>query len=211
MSTAPDSASAIPALWHPSEAVAVTAGDARIALLVERSRAGCHDSYAELVRRYHLRIHRFCLGWTGDPEDAEEVCQDTFVKAYSSLPRFREEGKFHAWLLRIAKNCCHDLHRSRHQRERSRQRPLDTVSGDALTCPAPSPDEQLCESEEIARIRRAIADLPEPLREVVVLCSLEGLSHQTCAKLLGCTPRAVEGRLYRARAELFERCGFRLP
>lgn len=174
----------------------------RIALLVARSREGCHDAYAELIDRHRERIFRFCLGWTGNPEDAEELCQDVFVRAYSALPRYQGEQHFAAWLFRIARNRCHDHHRSRAHRDAAKNRPLESSGVVGFTAPGLSPDETAADSEALAKLRRAIASLPERLREVLVLCGVEGLSQEECAELLGCSRRAVEGRLYRARQEL---------
>lgn len=174
----------------------------RTASLVQRSREGCQDAYRELVETYRDRIFRFCHGWTGNAADAEELCQDVFVRAYSALPRYEGRDRFLAWLHRIAKNRCHDHHRSRGRREAARNRSLASEACDHLRCPDSAPDERAVESEETAALRRAIAELPERLREVLVLCALEGMSQEACAKLLGCSIRAVEGRLYRARTEL---------
>ncbi len=172
------------------------------AWLVQRSREGCHEAYRELVELYRDRIFRFCHGWTGNAADAEELCQDVFVRAYSALPRYEGQDRFLGWLHRIAKNRCHDHHRSRGRREASRNRPIESESCDRLVCPAPAPDEQAVEVEQSAALRRAITGLPDRLREVIVLCALEGMSQEACANLLGCSVRAVEGRLYRARTEL---------
>ncbi len=136
------------------------------------------------------------------PEDAEELCQDTFVRAFSALPRYQNEDRFAAWLFRIARNRCHDYHRSRSRREAERTRSLERGEHEPLVSPVPGPDEKISGREDLAKLRRAIAALPERLREVLVLCGLEEMSHEECAVLLGCSRRAVEGRLYRARLEL---------
>jgi RNA polymerase sigma factor (sigma-70 family) len=174
----------------------------RTAWLVQRSREGCHEAYRELVELHRDRIFRFCHGWTGNAADAEELCQDVFVRAYSALPRYEGPDRFLGWLHRIAKNRCHDHHRSRGRRQAARNRPIEPESCDRLVCPTPAPDEQAVGSEQSAALTRAIAQLPERLREVIVLCALEGMSQEACANLLGCSVRAVEGRLYRARTEL---------
>ncbi len=194
-------------LWFAEAPIVPKVGVDRSALLVARSREGCHQAYAELIDRYRDRIYRFCLGWTGDPEDAEELCQDVFVRAYSALPRYQGEDYFSAWLFRIARNRCHDHHRSRAQRNKSRNCTLESSRVLELSAPGPRPDENAAETEELARLRQAISALPERLREVIVLCGIEGLSQDECAALLGCSRRAVEGRLYRARQELAEKCG----
>lgn len=185
--------------------------DDPVAGLVDRARHGCHEAYRELVERHRDRVYRFCLGWTGNPEDAEELCQDTFVRAYSALPRYSDEDRFTAWLLRIARNRCHDHHRSRRRREADLHQSLEARADETLVSPTLRPDQSAADSDDLARLRHAIAILPAPLREVVVLCGIEGMSHGDCAALLGCSARAVEGRLYRARLELAERIGAASP
>ena len=99
------------------------------------------SAYRELVELHRHRIYRFCLGWTGSPEDAEELCQDVFVRAYSALPRYQDESRFAAWLSRIARNRCHDHHRSRGRRDAAKNRPLAPGENDTLVSPAPRPDQ----------------------------------------------------------------------
>ena len=181
--------------------------DARVAALIERSRQGCHDSYRHLVELHQDRIFRFCLGWVGNVEDAQEICQDTFVKAYSALPRYRSTDQFSAWLYRIARNHCHDHHRSRRHRNASRNRPLQPGDGDHFVSSVQAPDETAVRSEQWIRLESAIAALPVPLREAIILCGIEGLSQEECAAILSCSRRAVEGRLYRARQQLTESLG----
>ena len=175
-----------------------------IALLVERSRGGCHEAYRALVELHQDRIYRFCLGWVGNVEDAQEICQDTFVKAFSALPRAHSAEHFSAWIYRIARNHCHDHHRSRRQRNASRNRPLQPGDGDHFIYPGDTPDESAVRSEERGHLEEGIASLPIPLREAIILCGIEGLSHEEGALILSCSRRAVEGRLYRARAQLSE-------
>lgn len=174
------------------------------AALVERSRKGCHESYRRLVELHQDRIYRFCLGWVGNVQDAQEICQDTFVKAYSALPRYRSTDHFSAWLYRIARNHCHDHYRSRRQRNASRNRPLQPGDGDHFISPSHAPDEDAVRSESLSQLEAGIAALPVSLREALILCGVEGLSHEECAAILSCSRRAVEGRLYRARTQLSE-------
>jgi len=211
--TATDSTADFPS-WIPASAGRATRSgdniaarpatkpDDGVADLVERSRHGCHEAYRRLVELHQDRIYRFCLGWVGNVEDAQEICQDTFVKAYSALPRYRSTDQFSAWLYRIARNHCHDHHRSRRHRNASRNRPLQPGDGNHFVSPIQAPDETALRSEQWNHLETAIAALPVPLREVIILCGIEGLSQDECAAILSCSRRAVEGRLYRARQQL---------
>ena len=178
--------------------------EAIIADLIEQSRSGSHDAYRRLVAIYQDRIFRFCLGWVGNVEDAEEISQDTFVKAYSALPRYRSTDYFCAWLYRIARNHCHDHYRSRRSRNAVRNRPLDGGDSNVLVSSDHQPDESAARSEDLRRLEEGIAQLPVTLREVIILCGIEGMTYDECAAILACTRRAVEGRLYRARLQLSE-------
>lgn len=195
----------------PQIADEVSAGDtprkqqaSEVAQLVELSRSGCHEAYRRLVELHQDRIYRFCLGWVGNIEDAQEICQDAFVKAYSALPRAHSAEHFSAWIYRIARNHCHDHYRSRHQRNASRNRPLQPADGDQFISPSHAPDETAVRTEQWGQLEAGIASLPVPLREAIILCGIEGLSHEECAAILSCSRRAVEGRLYRARTQLSE-------
>lgn len=191
------------------EEIGFRSPEGREADLVEASRTGSHEAYRTLVELHQDRIFRFCLGWVGNSEDAEEICQDTFVNAFSALPRFRSTGQFSSWLYRIARNKCHDFHRSRRHRNSTRNRPLEAHDDNLIASPAPQPDDSAVRLEELSRLEAGIARLPANLREVVVLCGIEGMSYAECAAILGCSVRAVEGRLYRARTELEDWCGIR--
>ncbi len=179
--------------------------------LVELSRSGCHESYRRLVEIYQDRIFRFCLGWVGNVEDAEEISQDTFVKAYSALPRYRSTDHFRAWLYRIARNQCHDHYRSRRSREASRNRPLLPGDSEALVSADHPPDEGAARSEDLRRLEERIAQLPVSLREVIILCGIEGMTYDECASILACSRRSIEGRLYRARIQLSDWAGKKNP
>ncbi len=195
------------ACFPSPDEVALSLSQRRESDLVEASRNGSHEAYRSLVALYQDRIFRFCLGWVGNTEDAEEICQDTFVNAFSALPRFRSSGQFSSWLYRIARNNCHDHHRSRRHRNSTQNRPLERGDINSMISPVPQPDDSAVKIEELKRLESGIARLPVNLRDVVVLCCVEGMSYAECAAILRCSIRAVEGRLYRARTELEAWCG----
>lgn len=174
--------------------------------LICRAREGSRDAYDAFVLLFQDRIFRFCFNWVGDTHDAEELCQDTFVRAYSALPRYESMERTTAWLYRIARNLCHDHHRSLHRRNTAKNQSIDSVDTAALICRMNGPDERTMQSETLGKIQLGITKLPPSLREVIVLCGIEGLSYDATAQILKCSRRAVEGRLRRARMQLTEWC-----
>jgi len=181
--------------------------EAREDRLIARSQEGSHEAFRELVEMHQDRLFRFCLSWVRDAGDAEEICQDTFVRAFHALPRYRKKrAGFAAWLFRIALNLARDRSRSRRRRLALRTDPLDHSAHGSVTCPGARPDES-CENEERLRaLREGIDALPRRLREVILLCAVEGLSYDECSEVLDCSVRAIEGRLYRGRRRLLEWC-----
>jgi len=169
--------------------------------LIAEACAGSEAAFRELVLLHQDAIHRFCFHWLRDEEDAQEICQDTFLRAWYALDRYERRGRFSAWLYRIALNLCRDRHKSKGARQRRDTHSLEKVAL-PLTCPRPAPDEALAQTSDVAKLQRGIAALPESLRTVLILSAQEGLSHEACAEILHCSARAVEGRLYRARREL---------
>jgi len=169
--------------------------------LVRSAAAGDDDAFRLLVESHQERIYRFCHQWLPDAEDAREATQDTFVRAYEAIGRYRQRGKFSTWLFRIALNQCRDRHRSRAARNRRQTAHLEETEA-RLACHRPPPDEAAAVSGEMAALWRGIEALPPSLRDALILRCIEGLDQDDCAAILDCSARAVEGRLYRARREL---------
>jgi RNA polymerase sigma-70 factor (ECF subfamily) len=176
--------------------IASAEGAAELAML-EAARGGCPDAFRTLVERHQLRIHRFCQRYLRDEGEAREACQDTFIRAHGALGRFRPKGKVGTWLFRIALNLCRD----RLRRKSRNHEPIDDHES-RLPCHRAAPDEAAMRDADLAKLDRGLAALPEKFRAVLVLSCLEGLDHAECADILKCSPRAVEGRLYRARQRL---------
>jgi RNA polymerase sigma-70 factor (ECF subfamily) len=176
----------------PAALPATPSEDERLeAAEIEAAGGGCEEAFRALLERHQQRIHRLCYHCLGNEQDALEACQDTFVRAYHALPRFKPRARLSTWLHRIALNLCRDrLRRPR------RTVPLDGLE---LPCGSASPDEAAIRAADLAKLARGLATLPPRLHKVVVLCCLEGLSHAECAEILKCSTRAIEGRLYRAR------------
>ncbi len=171
--------------------------------LVDGAKAGCEDSFRRLVEQHQDAIYRFCFHWLHDSEDAREAAQDTFLRAWKAIERYQPKAKIRNWLYRIALNVCRDRHRSKAARQRRSTHPLDEETS-PLPCHRLAPDETLMQAADLEKLQRGIHALPPRLRAVLILCLQEGLPQETCGEILGCSSRAVEGRLYRARRTLIE-------
>ncbi len=171
------------------------------AALVQRAAGGDTAAFGLLVERHQGDVHRCCLHWLGSREDAQEVCQDCFVRAWQSLPEYEHRGRFRAWLLRIALNLCRDRARSRGAGQARLTVSLEHGLPE-MPSAVPRPDDASGWRSEMEKLERGLLSLPEALRLPLTLCTVEGLSQEECAEVLGLSTRAVEGRVRRARRAL---------
>lgn len=190
-----------------------------IEALVERARTGDLQAFERLVAHYQDRVYNYVLRMIYDPVEAQDIAQETFVRAWQGLARFRGASSFQTWLYRIASNLAIDAARSR------KRRGLVTVSLDEPVTGADSselehdlPDEgthgpaETLEQQELRReVWQAVGELSDKLRPVVVLADLQGLSYGEIAKILGCPVGTVKSRLFNARSQLREKLRERLP
>jgi RNA polymerase sigma-70 factor (ECF subfamily) len=166
--------------------------------LVARLRTGDLRAFEELVIAYQHRVFGVALRMLGTRAEAEEIAQETFLRAHRALPEFRGEARLGTWLYAIASRLC--LNRLAAPDHR-----LVRGADDALAAaPAHEPDAAatLERSELDAALRDAIAALPEERRIVVILRDLEGLSYDEIAEALALEPGTVRSRLHRARMDL---------
>jgi RNA polymerase sigma-70 factor, ECF subfamily len=177
--------------------------------LVERVRGGDVSAYDTLVRKYERQIFRIAQHITQNREDAEDVMQDAFLKAYEKLDQFQGNSKFYTWLVRIAVN--ESLMRLRKRRTGkmvSIDEDLETEEGSVprdLADWAPDPEQNYNQSELAEILRKTIQGLPQGFRVVFALRDVEGLSTEETAETLGLSVPAVKSRLLRARLQLRER------
>lgn len=171
--------------------------------LVFRTRAGSPEAFEELVYRYQDRVFAILLGLVGNHDDALDLAQETFVRAYTRLSGFHGRCAFYTWIYRIAVNLSTD-----HFRRRSR-RPISLE--DMGREPHAAPDDlphRVAEMQELSSVlESAVAALPELLRAPVVLHDVEGLGQDEVATILGCSRGALRSRLFRARSLLRVRLG----
>ncbi len=181
--------------------------DPDMAELVERAVAGEREAFDELVRQTYRDAFGLALRLTGDEEDARDVVQDAYLRAYRSLDRFRRDARFSTWLYRIVANCA-----STHTTRRRRHRHEELADDDLMVDHRPEADP--AGQAEAASLRRqldaAIQGLPPRLRSVVVLRDVYDLSHEAIAEELGISISAAKVRLHRARRRLREQV-FPLP
>lgn len=171
--------------------------------LILQTQAGSEAAFRSLVEMHQGLIHRLCAQWLQCGEDASEVCQDTFLRAWQALPAWRPKGKLSTWLCRIALNLCRDRARSRARRQSRVTIPLTSLA-ETPPCPLVTPDDAAAHAGDMEKLQRGLACLPPPMREVLILCVMEGLSQREAAAILGCSCRAIEGRLHRARLMLLK-------
>jgi RNA polymerase sigma-70 factor (ECF subfamily) len=165
--------------------------------LVARSRAGDLDSFNQLVLRWQRPIYALAYRLIGREEDARDVCQETFLRAFRALPGFKGQAKFSSWLYRIAVNVSHDWIR-RQRRTPTVQIPdgVDPLELAADRGPV-EPIEELVSHRELgAIVQEAMRLLPEEQRTAIVLKEYHGMTFQEIADLQGCPLSTVKTRLY---------------
>jgi RNA polymerase sigma-70 factor (ECF subfamily) len=178
-------------------------------LLVERARGGDVSAYETLVRQYDRQVFRIANHITQNREDAEDVVQDAFLKAYQKLDQFQGNSKFYTWLVRIAVN--ESLMRLRKRRTGKMVSIDEDVQTDEGSMPrdladwSPDPESLYGQSEMAEILKKTIQGLPQGFRVVFVLRDVEGLSTEETASALGLSVPAVKSRLLRARLQLRER------
>ncbi len=175
--------------------------------LIRAALGGEEEAFRELMERYKNRAYHVALGITGDPDDALDVVQEAFVKAYYNLKEFRFGANFYTWFYRLLVNQAIDRWR---KSSRSRMVPLDEKwLSDEVSPPEsvmyPRTPEDLAQNRQLSdALTRAIADLPEYHRAVILLREVDGMAYEEIAKVLHCSVGTVMSRLHYARAKLKE-------
>jgi RNA polymerase sigma-70 factor (ECF subfamily) len=188
--------------------------DARDRADMGRLAAGKDAALNDLMERHATPVFRFLCRMVGNEDDANDLAQETFVRVFKSHASYRAEQKFSTWLFTIAANLArnHFRWRSRHPNISLDAENAETEQtlGSTLPANSPAPNDEAIAAERAAAVHAAVKNLPEDLREAVVLCEWEERSVAEAAAILEATPKAVESRLYRARQILRERLKSRL-
>jgi RNA polymerase sigma-70 factor (ECF subfamily) len=177
--------------------------------LVEAARKGDRDAFRTLFERYQRRAYALAFGVVRHQDDALDVVQDAFIKAYKHLDKFEGNSSFFTWLYRIVMNLAID-HLRKHRRARPvelDEQHLEEGSDDTLLPKllGGNPGRALMDKEIRARIEQALGELSENHRAVLIMRELEGMSYEEMAQAMGCSKGTIMSRLFHARKNMQRR------
>jgi RNA polymerase sigma-70 factor (ECF subfamily) len=161
---------------------------------IEACRRGEREAFDRLVERYQRDVYRLCYRYVNDHEDANDLAQEVFLKAWRAISRFRGESSFTTWLYRIAVNSCLNF--------RARRRLPTQELTEALPDPVPGALARAEGDEEARRVRAGVAHLPEKQRATLILKVYHELTHEEVAEILGSTVGTVKSNLFHALGNL---------
>jgi RNA polymerase sigma-70 factor (ECF subfamily) len=176
---------------------------------VERLRAGDEQAFNQLVTRYSGDIYGFLYRTMKDPEEAKDITQETFLRAFKAIARFRGEASVKTWLFRIAINQSRNRFRWWKRRKREQTVSLDSLVGAAerplseiVPCDSINPEDDAIRKERAISLHLAISELPDHYREVIVLCDIQGFAYEEISSILEINLGTVKSRISRGRDEL---------
>ncbi len=173
--------------------------------LIRKAIKGDDSAFESLMLQYQTPIYNLCYRTVGNQEDAADMTQEAFLKAWKYLSSFQFESSFSTWLYRLATNCCLDLLRSKKRKptislvtegEDGEKQSYDPVD------PTPQPDEALIRKEEQEQLEEALASLEDTQRQIITLRVVNDLSYTEIAEILDLKEGTVKSRLSRARENL---------
>jgi RNA polymerase sigma-70 factor, ECF subfamily len=170
-------------------------------VLVDAARAGDQAAFDELVRMTYVDTYTLAVRLTGNEEDAADVVQEAYLRAWKAIARFRGDSRFSTWMYRITANAAY-THIGR--RRRARTEPLDELLEPIEEAVAARPEPAAESAALLAQLAEAVGELPPKLRAVVVLKDVYGLAHDEIAEELGISVTAAKVRLHRGRKRLRE-------
>ncbi len=171
---------------------------------IEKVLSGDQNAFAHLVTEYEKQVYHLCLRMVGNPEDAEDLAQEAFFKAWKGLKFYKFESSFSTWLYRLTTNACID-----HLRKQKRQMTVSLTmdeeeEGQELDLPdrEPLPEDRLLKKEDQQQLQRAMEKLEEDARLILTLRVVEDLSYEQIAQIMDLKIGTVKSRLARARERL---------
>lgn len=183
--------------------------------LVRRAQQGDVEAVGELYTRYERKLLNYLYRFTGNREMAEDLVQETFIRAVRYLPAFRPTGSVGGWLYRIAKNLAlNHLRRLKRASEVSMDEPRGLEEEEAsslaqtLADPKPGPAQEAGEADLELTVQTALMKISPVYREAMILCDIQGHTYQAAAQILGCPIDTIASRLARGRAQLAQLLGY---
>jgi RNA polymerase sigma-70 factor, ECF subfamily len=171
-----------------------------LARLVSAAREGDRPAFDELVRRTYVDTYTLALRLTVHEEDARDVVQESYLRAWKGLPNFRGDAQFTTWMYRITANTAYNVVK---RRRRHRAESLDAMLDDPIELrPGAQPEDAAESAALLERLSAGLDELPPKLRVLVVLKDIYGLSHEEIAEELGISVSAAKVRLHRGRKRL---------
>jgi RNA polymerase sigma-70 factor (ECF subfamily) len=161
---------------------------------IEACRRGEREAFDRLVLRYQRDVYRLCYRYVNSHEDANDLAQEAFLKAWRAIGRFRGDSSFSTWLYRIAVNACLNF--------RARKRPLTQELPETLADPVPGAAARVEKDDEARRVRAAVSRLPERQRATLILKLYHELTHEEVAEILGSSVGTVKANLFHALGNL---------
>ena len=165
--------------------------------LVLQTQKGSPAAFEELVRNHQRMIHSLTFRMTGSPADAEDLAQETFIRAYAQIGAFRGTAKFSTWLYRIAVNTCLNWKQSETRRFQMQMNCAEEFSIQHTNGENAPPENSACQ-----QVQSALLKLPAKQRAAIVLTVYDGLNHAEAAQILGCSETTVSWRVFAARRKL---------
>lgn len=173
--------------------------------IIEKVLGGDANAFEELVLKYEKTVYNLALRMVGDRDDAFDMTQEAFIKAYGSLSSFRGDSKFSVWIYRITTNVCLDFLRSKSRKQQVSLTVSDDDDEDAqLDIPDPSsdPEQQLMQKMSMQSVEEGLKTLPDKQRQILVMRELGGMSYAEIGAALSLEEGTVKSRIFRARKRL---------
>ena len=172
------------------------------ATLIARALDGCRSSFGDLVGKYQDRLYNSLVHFLGNATEAEDVAQEAFVLAFTRLEMFRGDSAFYTWLYRIAVNSAISLRRKKRPSLASDNAARADSGNNLDDTTHELPEDPMIQQESVALVHRALAELSEEHREILVLRELEGYDYDGISEMCGIPVGTVRSRLHRARGQL---------
>jgi RNA polymerase sigma-70 factor (ECF subfamily) len=173
--------------------------------IIERVLGGDNDAFGLLVEKYQTKVYNLALRMSGNEDDAFDLAQESFVRAWRNLGGFQFESSFSTWLFRLTSNICLDFLRARKRRAAVSLTMTDDEDEEtqlAVPDPGKTPEEAVIAAEDRALLTRALNELPADQRQILTLRAIDDLSYAEIAEILQLQEGTVKSRLSRARAAL---------